>query len=411
MDNRFDRQQRIPGWDQSPFAHGAVIVVGAGPAAEFCVWALLSMGVGRLLWMGALDTALSPLGRWLAEGSFSGACTIVPLGSVEYEVELECILNMEPALRGILILDGMPLSDRLYETLREQSLVALVGGPHYVGPLDEDQGRELGGSCDTPAAAMAVAALVADRLRAVINPLNGDGAPQSGPAGLEMQPSSGHPQRVVQIGCGGIGVYSALLVATMGHPLWILDDDTVDATNLNRQGLFCPDDVASSRPKAVAAVERLRSWYPNSQLHAEVAYLDKSNAGLVERLRPTCIISAVDNARTRLLIQAIGQRSGIPVVQGGTDVFAADCFTQYPDGPTLDEQCYGAMTRAATAPHGLRPGGCAADPSYVVPGMICAAMIVHRLVQLSAGYRGLPPLRWRRGGLPIEQKGVNDDFS
>jgi hypothetical protein len=130
------------------------------------------------------------------------------------------------------------------------------------------------------------------------------------------------------------------------------------------------------------------------------------------RLQPAVLLAAVDNARTRLTLQAMACTLGLSLVYGGTDLFAADCYTQTPGSAVVDAQMYGQLSAAAlregrTGRRQGRHGGCAANPSYVVPGMVAAALMAYRLAQLTSHAdraQALLPLHWRSGSPPIEQQ-------
>jgi molybdopterin/thiamine biosynthesis adenylyltransferase len=67
--------------------------------------------------------------------------------------------------------------------------------------------------------------------------------------------------RVLAIGAGGLGspVLAYLAAAGVGRII-VIDDDTVDVTNLQRQILYDTADVGD--PKSHTASERLRGNYP-----------------------------------------------------------------------------------------------------------------------------------------------------
>jgi bacteriocin biosynthesis cyclodehydratase domain-containing protein len=72
--------------------------------------------------------------------------------------------------------------------------------------------------------------------------------------------------RVVVLGLGGLGGWSALALASAGVGTLVgVDGDAVEFTNLNRQVLFTEADVG--RPKVAVAAERLASY--NSRLRFE----------------------------------------------------------------------------------------------------------------------------------------------
>ena len=67
--------------------------------------------------------------------------------------------------------------------------------------------------------------------------------------------------RVALLGCGGLGTWTASALACVGIGCLVLvDDDTVELSNLNRQILFGAVDVG--RPKVTVAAEALRRFDP-----------------------------------------------------------------------------------------------------------------------------------------------------
>jgi bacteriocin biosynthesis cyclodehydratase domain-containing protein len=81
--------------------------------------------------------------------------------------------------------------------------------------------------------------------------------PETGPA-LQRRLRAA---RVVVLGCGGLGTWTAWSLATIGvGELVLVDPDTVDLSNLNRQILFGVDDIG--RGKAVVASRRLKAFDP-----------------------------------------------------------------------------------------------------------------------------------------------------
>jgi len=73
--------------------------------------------------------------------------------------------------------------------------------------------------------------------------------------------------RVVVLGCGGLGTWTASALACAGvGALVLVDGDTVALGNLNRQVLFRRADVG--RPKVEAAAEALRAFDPSLAVDA-----------------------------------------------------------------------------------------------------------------------------------------------
>jgi hypothetical protein len=264
---------------------------------------------------------------------------------------------------------------------------------------------------EEPVAAMAVAAVLADAVREALGP-GSSPLPPDGPLGLRT-PDVAVAGSAVLVGVGGIGVYTATALAARGCSLCLVDFDRVEESNLNRQGLFTAADASARDCKSLAAREILTHLFPDARVSADVRRVGGEYCDALARLpvQPDALLSAVDNASTRLVLQGLGRDRGLPVIQAGTAMFAADCFTQGARGPLLDEQMHGALTQAAARETSAdRRGGCAGDPSYVVPGMMAGALLAHRFVQVCAGQEDVPPIHWRSGGLPAEPRSLVDDL-
>jgi molybdopterin/thiamine biosynthesis adenylyltransferase len=422
--NRYDRQQRIAGWDQERLEGAEVLVVGRGWLGTFTAWALASMGVGTVLWVGRPARPAHRLARWFLSGTPFPGCSLYEYPfRVEYKHDLAWVIGSTHV--GALVCCSEDPDERAVCRLAAEDRQipwfagsAARGGWFGQGGVPHGRQRK-----DHPAVALAVASVLADAVRETLCPLHEGLLPLDGPLELRPPRSPGAdggttpaaPGCAVLVGAGGIGVYAATALAATGHHVHLVDFDRVEETNLNRQGLFTPGDAARRAHKSRAAHRALGRLIRGAPLSSEVRRVD---AGYREVLasfepRPTALLSAVDNARARLVLQEIGAELGLPVIQGGTDTFAADCFTQMPGGTSLDEQMHGALS-AAAGREGRprhRRGGCAGDPSYVVPGMLAGALMAHRFVGLQAGLDEGSPIRWRTGSLPVVQRSVTDGFA
>ncbi len=106
--------------------------------------------------------------------------------------------------------------------------------------------------------------------------------------------------KVLVVGTGGLGapLLSYLVAAGVGH-VGIVDFDTVDDSNLQRQILFTVDDVG--RPKVEAAAERLRKQNPFVEIKTYNKQLTSANA--LEIIRDYDIVAdGTDNFPTRYLV-------------------------------------------------------------------------------------------------------------
>jgi tRNA A37 threonylcarbamoyladenosine dehydratase len=425
--NRFSRQENIAGWDQRKLAEGVVTVVGRGWLGTFLVWALCSLGVGKVLWFGRPRVATQRMAEWfLTDPAPFDGCVVQDLPSdPAYESALGWMTEGHLGKQQVLV-DcsedrGITQVSHRFCT-RRANIPWLAGGVSEGGWLTRDPGTIQRQECcverEEPIVALAVSALLADAVRVLLGGLPNDSLLAEGclawefSTGAANTPSHGG---AVLVGVGGIGVYVATLLAACGHAALLVDFDRVEESNRNRQGLFTRDDTTERLDKAVVARSAIKRFFPQAQVLSSVQHVDSGFRATIEQMRPypAALLSAVDNARTRLVLQDLGQTTGLPVVQGGTDVFGADCFTQAVGGLLLHELMHGVLCESAEREEqaAKRNRGCAVDPSYVVPGMIAGAMIARRYEQLlfrSKGSRPVQPIRWRQAALPCESEPPNE---
>jgi adenylyltransferase/sulfurtransferase len=122
---------------------------------------------------------------------------------------------------------------------------------------------------------------------------------------------------VAVVGCGALGTMIADALARAGvGTLTIIDRDTVELTNLQRQVLFEEADVQRMVPKARAAAEKIARINAGVTVHAHVEDLNHRNA---ERLcaGADVIADGLDNFETRYLVNDLAVRLGRPFVYGG----------------------------------------------------------------------------------------------
>jgi molybdopterin/thiamine biosynthesis adenylyltransferase len=113
-------------------------------------------------------------------------------------------------------------------------------------------------------------------------------------------------QKVVIVGLGGIGSAAAHLMDELGvGHLILIDDDTVELDNLQRQILYDEGDLGES--KVLAAQKRLS--HARAVIHRE--RLTERNLHL---LRSDLVLDCTDNLETRYLINRHCIEAGIPWV-------------------------------------------------------------------------------------------------
>ncbi len=194
-----------------------------------------------------------------------------------------------------------------------------------------------------------------------------------GPAAQEKLKTSS----VLVIGAGGLGCPALLYLAAAGvGRIEIVDPDTVDISNLQRQVLYVSADAGAN--KAQTAARRLGALNPLVRVEAHPVRFDRSNA--LDLVR-SCdlVVDGSDNFPTRYLVNDACVLAGRPFVYGAIQGFerqdqdhqavAGQGEAVQPEGrrreavrrappPLLqdaDEQCGGAETWLAVSSAATRP--------------------------------------------------------
>ena len=118
--------------------------------------------------------------------------------------------------------------------------------------------------------------------------------------------------KVLCVGAGGLGSPLTLYLAAAGvGTIGVVEYDTVDLTNIQRQILYGTGDVG--RPKLEAASERLRDLNPSIEIVPHAARLTSEN--VMEIVAPYDIVAdGTDNFPTRYLVNDACAIAGKPNV-------------------------------------------------------------------------------------------------
>lgn len=167
--------------------------------------------------------------------------------------------------------------------------------------------------------------------------------------------------KVACIGAGGLGSPSSMYLAAAGvGTLGMIDDDVVDASNLQRQILHGTDRLQT--PKVESAERTLKNLNPDVVVEKHRVRLTSANA--VEILgRYDVIIDGADNFATRYLVNDVALKLGKPVIhaaifrfEGQLTVFPANgspCYRcLYPEPPPPED----APSCAEAGVLGVLPG-------------------------------------------------------
>jgi molybdopterin/thiamine biosynthesis adenylyltransferase/rhodanese-related sulfurtransferase len=138
--------------------------------------------------------------------------------------------------------------------------------------------------------------------------------------------------KVLLLGAGGLGAPTALYLAAAGvGTLGIVDDDTVDLSNLQRQVIHTTDRVGT--PKVDSAAATIAALNPDIEVVKYPVRLNSEN--IMEIIQGyDVIVDGVDNFPTRYLLNDATVRLGIPVVSASILGFDGQLSVFKPyDGP------------------------------------------------------------------------------
>jgi molybdopterin/thiamine biosynthesis adenylyltransferase/rhodanese-related sulfurtransferase len=138
--------------------------------------------------------------------------------------------------------------------------------------------------------------------------------------------------KVLLLGAGGLGSPTALYLAAAGvGTLGIVDDDTVDLSNLQRQVIHTTGRIGE--PKVDSAEEAIKAINPDVNVVKYKTRLDASN--IMEIIDGyDVIVDGVDNFPTRYLLNDATVRLDIPVVSASILGFDGQLSVFKPhDGP------------------------------------------------------------------------------
>ena len=167
---------------------------------------------------------------------------------------------------------------------------------------------------------------------------------------------------VLVVGAGGLGapVLQYLAAAGVGT-IGIVDDDTVERSNLQRQVIHTDSDVGT--PKVDSAEAFITDLNPDVNVETYQTRLSKSNAKDIIA-DYDLVVDASDNFPTRYLVNDVCRLAGIPVAHGAIYKFEGQVTTLVPEGP-----CYRCLFPEAPEP-GTVPDCATTGVLGVLPGTV-----------------------------------------
>lgn len=134
--------------------------------------------------------------------------------------------------------------------------------------------------------------------------------------------------RVCVVGCGGLGGYIIEELGRLGIGyITAVDGDAFEESNLNRQLLSSVENLGCS--KAEAAEDRMKKVNPQIKVVPVYQRLNMENGyDIIDG--HDVIIDALDNIESRLVLEKLAEKAGIPIVHGAIGGWFGQVTTVFP---------------------------------------------------------------------------------
>ncbi len=144
--------------------------------------------------------------------------------------------------------------------------------------------------------------------------------------------------KITVIGCGGIGGETIEMLARMGvGELVLVDKDTYDLSNLNRQTLATISDLGLVKSSVAAEKVRLINPYVKTTQFNE--HIDQTNIDNVIE-DSDIVIDALDNVLTRVIVSRKAREMKIPYVHGAIHGTMGQITVFLPDSAKTYEEMF-----------------------------------------------------------------------
>lgn len=183
--------------------------------------------------------------------------------------------------------------------------------------------------------------------------------------------------KVLLIGAGGLGAPSALYLAAAGiGTLGLIDDDVVDASNLQRQVIHNTERIGM--PKTTSARLTIEALNPDVKVVEHQTRLNADN--IIDIISQyDIIVDGVDNFPTRYLLNDASVRLRKPVVSASILSFDGQISTFVPyEGP-----CYRCLYPTPPPPE-MAPS-CSANGVLGVMAGVMGLLQANEVIKLAAG--------------------------
>ena len=201
---------------------------------------------------------------------------------------------------------------------------------------------------------------------------------------------------VLIVGCGGIGCTTAELLARAGvGKITLIDADTIEISNLQRQIAYTQNDVGFYKSEILA--KRLQQINPFIQVESHTVKLDESNAEELI-LQQDLVLDGCDNFTTRYLVNQHCSHFQIPLISASAIGFQGQLFMV--EG---DSACYECLFPKEQE---MNEGFRCADSGVLAttPNVMASLQAHHALLYLGLGQCVLKQKMLLWDGLTMKQR-------
>ncbi len=179
------------------------------------------------------------------------------------------------------------------------------------------------------------------------------------------------------IGAGGLGSPVCLYLAAAGvGVIGVVDDDTVDSSNLQRQIIH--RDQGIGMPKVHSAAEAMRALNPFVEVRPYQRRLDEDSAAALFA-EYDLILDGTDNFDTRYMVNRVAAELGKPLIAGAITQWEGQ-ISLY--DPARGTPCYQCVFPERPAP-GMVPTCAEAGVAAPLPGVIGSIMAMEAVKHLT----------------------------
>lgn len=178
---------------------------------------------------------------------------------------------------------------------------------------------------------------------------------------------------VVVAGLGGLGCAASIYLACAGvGQLTIVDCDSVELGNLNRQVLYCDEDIG--KHKTSVAAQKLAKLNPSIELVPVDEQISPENVQRIIR-GANAVLDGMDNFEGRLALNYGCVAESIPFIHGGVSGLYGEVTTIIPG----ETPCFGCIFPTT-------PPKCEIASVFGVTPAIVATLQVMEAIKLLSGF-------------------------